>query len=158
MPFIVPGLHREEIRGPQGGGVPRELVVPGSFGALEPRIEPGLLQDVDDRGAADVADAELLEFAEDADVTRAILIGKPQHEFADRGRTKQPSCRSDPMRLSFQRTNRWCADRQNPLFSFATVIHKKHCVRPVILHDSAIKIGVTVQPRAHACPLSPIGL
>jgi hypothetical protein len=64
-------------------GVALHELVPGSRAALRSRVESGFLEDVDRGRAARVADAELPQLAEDAGVTPAVLVGNPQHEFAD---------------------------------------------------------------------------
>ena len=43
----------------------------------------GAFQDIDDRGARDLADAELFQFTKNAGVAPGVFLGQPNHQRAD---------------------------------------------------------------------------
>ncbi|HUS45307.1 MAG TPA: hypothetical protein VM219_04660, partial [Phycisphaerae bacterium] len=80
---LRPDLLREEVARPERLGVNPQELVPTALSTLGPGVEAGGLQDVDDRGPADPADAEFLEFPQDAGVPPAVLPGQTDDDLAD---------------------------------------------------------------------------
>lgn len=78
-----PDLFADEVTSPERVGVDLEELVPRAFSALWSRIKASFLEDVADCGLADVADAELPQFTEDAGVAPAGLTGEAKHQVAD---------------------------------------------------------------------------
>jgi len=85
------GVDVHEVGGQDAAGLGGQELLPGRSGAPVRRADPGVVQDLPDRGGCDVM-AEPHQLALDAAVTPArVICGDADHELADRGCRARPS-------------------------------------------------------------------
>jgi hypothetical protein len=75
------GSLRKEVALPQGRGVNLDEFVPGTEAALGTRIEAVFPENISDGASVDHADAQLLEFAQNAGQSPAILASKLENQL-----------------------------------------------------------------------------
>jgi hypothetical protein len=82
-PVSVHTFLEKKVAGPECVAVSLEELIPSAFATTRAGVQAIVLEDLDDRRTADLADAQLLQLTEDADVAPSVLSCQSQHEVAD---------------------------------------------------------------------------
>ena len=81
--LVRPGSYREEVASPERGCMSCDKLVPRATASAGIGIEARGFEDVRESGAADLANAQLRQFTEDAGISPGVLAGHAENQLTD---------------------------------------------------------------------------